>query len=278
MAEKVALTGAAATMLGTLYGRAVDARSRHPLLADPTAVDVLDRIDYDFASLKIAASSAVGVALRAKRLDGWTRAFLAAHPAATVLHLGCGLDSRVQRIDPPPEVRWFDVDQPQVIELRQRLYAPRSGGYTTIGASVLDPGWLAQVPRGGPAIVVAEGLTMYLPTVEGPALLRRLVEHLGTGELAFDTYSTLAVRLTRRMPILRATGARLDWGVDDPAALAGAVPGLRLAERVGQFAAAAPDDLRRAPLSYRLECAVLGRLPWLRDIGDLLRYTFAPGG
>jgi hypothetical protein len=34
---------------------------------------------------------------------------LRANPVATVLHLGCGLDSRVFRIDPPPTVRWFDA-------------------------------------------------------------------------------------------------------------------------------------------------------------------------
>lgn len=273
MAEKVSLTGAAATMLGTLYGRALDARAAHPVLADPTAIELVQKIDYDFKRLAIRPTSAIGVAVRAKVLDGWTRAFLAEHPEATVLHLGCGLDSRVQRIDPGPGVRWFDVDQQEVIELRERLYAPRKG-YRAIGASVLDPAWLAEVAPDRPTIVVAEGLTMYLPTAEGPALLRRLVGHFGAGELAFDAYSTLAVRLTRRMPILRRTGSRLDWGIDDPHALERDVPGLRLLDAIRPFDATAPDDLPHTPLAYRLECAVLGRTPVLRDVGFLLHYTF----
>lgn len=271
---EVALSGAAETLLATLYGRAVDARSAHPVLADPAAVAVSAKLDYDFGRLGIRPSSAVGIAMRAKVLDRWTREFLGDHPDATVLHLGCGLDSRVQRIDPGPGVRWFDVDRPEVIALRERLYEPVPGGYRTIGASVTDEGWLSGVPRDLPALVVAEGLTMYLPTAEGPALLRRLVRHFPRGEIAFDTYSRLGVRLTRRMPVLRRTGARLDWGIDDPKALEKEVPGLRLVTALGAFASADPADLAHASAAFRLEVAVLGRLPWFRDIGHLARFAF----
>jgi O-methyltransferase involved in polyketide biosynthesis len=45
-----------------------------------------------------------------------------ASPDAVVLHLACGLDSRVLRIDPGPTVAWFDLDQEPVIDLRRRLY------------------------------------------------------------------------------------------------------------------------------------------------------------
>jgi hypothetical protein len=49
--------------------------------------------------------------VRAKQLMGGPEISWRAHPQATVLHLGCGLDSRVFRVDPPPSVRWYDVDQ-----------------------------------------------------------------------------------------------------------------------------------------------------------------------
>jgi len=62
-----------------------------------------------------------------------------------MLHLGCGLDSRVYRIDPPASVRWFDVDYPEVIALRRHLY-PERAGYRVIGSSLADLSWLAEVP------------------------------------------------------------------------------------------------------------------------------------
>ena len=273
MTEKITLTGAAETLLGTLHGRAMDALSPHPVLGDRTAVEMSRKLDYDFRHLGIRPSSAVGIAVRAKLLDRWTREFLRTHPHATVLHLGCGLDSRVQRVDPGPGVRWFDVDQPQVIELRNRMYEPRPG-HRTIAASVTDPAWLSEVPADPPVLVVAEGLTMYLPATEGPALLRRLVGHFSRGQIAFDTYSRLAVRLAGLVPVLRRTGARLGWGIDDPRSLEQQVPGIRLIGAVGAFAAADPADLARAPGAYRVECGVLGRLPLLRGVGHIARYAF----
>ena len=273
---KVALSGPAETLLATLYARALDARADHPVLGDRTAAPVMEQLDYDFSRLGMRTSDAFGVAIRARLLDTWAREFLTVHPDATVLHLGCGLDSRVQRIDPGPGVRWFDVDQPEVVALRAQLY-PERDGYRAIGASVLDQGWLDDIPRDLPALVVAEGLTMYLPASAGPPLLRRLVTHLPRGEMAFDTYSRLGVRMSRFVPVLRRTGQTLSWGVDDPRDLEREVPGLRLSDGVPAIRSLdSLDATTRAhlPRSMRWQLAVIGRVPGLRSIGHISRYAF----
>ncbi|HBY99418.1 MAG TPA: hypothetical protein DEP84_36685 [Chloroflexi bacterium] len=125
--EKVHFTTEKETMLMTLYGRALQSRSKDPILQDKWAEDAVNRIDYDFGKLKMREHRTLLIAIRAKQLDLWTTRYLADHPNATVLHLGCGLDSRIYRIDPPASVRWFDVDYPEVIELRRRLYPERAG-------------------------------------------------------------------------------------------------------------------------------------------------------
>ena len=61
------------------------------------------------------------VAMRAEQLDDWSTDFLRRHPDAVVLHLGCGMDTRAFRLDPPEAVQWFDLDQPNVIALRRKL-------------------------------------------------------------------------------------------------------------------------------------------------------------
>jgi hypothetical protein len=66
------------------------------------------------------------VATRAATFDLLTTRYLADHPDATVLHLGCGMDSRVFRVDPPASVQWFDVDYPDVIDLRLSAHARSS--------------------------------------------------------------------------------------------------------------------------------------------------------
>lgn len=93
-------------------------------------------------------------------------------------------------------VQWFDIDVPQVIDLRRKLYDD-SDGYRMIGSSVTDPGWLEQVPADRPALVVAEGLLMYLSETQVRELLQRPTDRFSTGELLADLLSPWGPRLPR---------------------------------------------------------------------------------
>jgi O-methyltransferase involved in polyketide biosynthesis len=63
-------------------------------------------------STPLATSTAQGwiAATRAATFDLLTTRFLADHPDAVVLQVGCGMDSRAFRVNPPASVQWFDVD------------------------------------------------------------------------------------------------------------------------------------------------------------------------
>jgi O-methyltransferase involved in polyketide biosynthesis len=74
-----------------------------PILGDRAAAEAVDRIDYDFARLRRSVlpwGNQFLVALRATQLDAWSHERLARHPDALVLHLGCGLDTRLFRLRP----------------------------------------------------------------------------------------------------------------------------------------------------------------------------------
>ena len=216
------------TNLVTLYLRAYESRSPHPVLGDHTAAEAVDRIDYDFKRIhrtSLPANNRYLVALRAKQLDDWCVDFLARHPDAVVLHLGCGLDGRAFRLAPPPSVLWFDVDQPAVIELRRRLYDDIDG-YRMIGSSVTDPQWLDYIPTGRPTLVVAEGLLMYLHESEVRQLLGRLTDRFDSGELQFDTLSRLAPLLSKVL-----TKGIIKWGIRDVRELETWNPRLRFLEQ-----------------------------------------------
>lgn len=274
-AAKVTLTGEKETLLITLWARAGESRLPDSLLEDRFAAEVVDRIDYDFARLAVDRDLMVGLALRAHVLDGWTRDFLRCHPNALVLHLGGGLDSRVFRVDPPAAVDWFEVDYPEVIALRRKLY-PRRKGCHLVGSSVTEPGWLADLPQDRPAMIVAEGLLPYLPAEEVPLLLERLLRHLPEGELAFDAYSTLGLRLLALQPAIRATGARFHWALDDPAELERQVPGLTLLAELTAHDPDGCDPAQIARMSWPAQWAIrfFPLIPPLERLGLLLRYRF----
>lgn len=137
MVTKVELTGERATLLGTLYGRALDAGSVQPILGDHWARDVVEQIEVDIKSTGLSSGDEQAVALRAKQLDDWAREFLNRHTGAVVLHLGCGLDTRYFRLAPAPDVLWYDVDYPEAVALRSQLL-PAADNVHPIGSSVTD--------------------------------------------------------------------------------------------------------------------------------------------
>ena len=232
MAEQIRLTGAQQTLLGPLHARALDSRRDDPVLGDRAAEELAARIDFDFSRLRLDSGDMMAVVLRAKEIDDRAREFLADHPDAVVLHLACGLDSRPFRLDVPAEAQWFDVDMPDVVELRDRLYPHVRDNHRTIASSVTETGWLEEIPAGRPTLVIAEGLTPYLTEEDGVALLRRLVERFGRGEMLFDVVAPWTVQAAKFSGFLRSTGASFHWGVRDPHDLEIKVPGLHLRRAV----------------------------------------------
>lgn len=244
------------TNLVTLYLRAHESRTARPILGDRAAAEAVDRIAYDFKRIHRMSWPGANqylVALRARQLDDWCADFLARHPDAVVLHLGCGLDGRAFRLDVPPAVSWFDVDQPGVIGLRRRLYDD-SDRYRMIGSSVTELQWLDQVPTGRPTLMIAEGLLMYLHEHEVRRLLQRLTDQFTCGEMHFDTLSALAPLLSKLF-----TRGIIKWGIRDVREIATWNPRLRFLEQTPVLA-----DYNRIPsaavrLIYRLTWLTAGR-------------------
>lgn len=269
--EKIHFREEKETMLITLYGRAMDSRSEDPFIRDPVAEEMMRRIDYDFNKLKMRKLQIRSLAFRAKTFDDWTKEFLTKNPEATVLYLGCGLDSRIFRIDPPSGVEWFDVDFPETIELRKRLFPEFSkrAKYHMIGSSVTEKSWLNQIPSDQPVLIIAEGLLYYLTDDQVKTLLKRLVNHFGEGQIIFDTFSTFFVRITNRVP--RTTGAKMKWGLNNPHVLEKWMPQVKL---ITELSGAAMPNLTKIPWIIYQILLLPAYIPRIRRGVMMLRYQF----
>ncbi len=223
----VNLSGPAKTMLSTLYLKALDADFERPILGDRFAKEAIEKLDFDWGELEITPKWAPLFTVRTAQYDIWVREFLAAHSECTVVHLGCGLDCRVFRIDPGPDVRWYDVDFPQVIELREQIY-PSRPNYQLIATPATEPNWLDQIPADRPTLLIAEGISMYLTEDEGIALLRRFIDRFGAGELQIDFFNWLAIKSQKTQSLVRTSGSVLHWAVDSPQDILTKLPDIRL--------------------------------------------------
>lgn len=267
------LQGSQETLLITLYAKAMDNRAAQPLLHDRLADDLVRRIDYDFERFGLSPLDIRALALRSLAIDRWTRAALQSRADTLVLHLACGLDSRIYRIDPALDVDWLDIDFPQVIALRRELLPQRLGKYRTVAADVLGTDWLDALDRDRPVLVIAEGLFPYLDEAQARDLVRRLIEHFPQGgQLLCDVYSRLALRLLRGAQMIRATDARIgQWSARGARGLERWHPRLQWVDEA-QYARL--PEVAALPWNQRWALGVYDRWRWLRDLGRVARYRF----
>lgn len=242
------------TLLIPLFGRASDAASRHPVLNDRRAVQLVETIDYDFTRFK--GLSLPGSVLRTAIFDGWVQRFLRSHPAATVVELGTGLNTRFDRLD-NGEMHWFDIDLPDSIELRRRFFTDQER-YTMLAGSVLDTDWFDTIAAAPPPyLFVSEAVLLYLPEDQVRTVLTQLAGHFDGSLIAFDTGGAAMMRNQHRNGAMKSLAARMQWICDDPHRLEDW--GLRLIE-TRTFAQPQPEIAKNWPLRYRYGMPLLARL------------------
>ncbi|MGE5248672.1 MAG: methyltransferase domain-containing protein [Bacteroidota bacterium] len=225
------LQGLPETLLIPLYVRAREADRTDALIRDPQAAAMIKRIDYDFSRIKLQEHDEVGILLRTREFDRRARAFVAAHPDAVVVHLGCGLDGRFERVD-DGRVEWYDLDLPEVMQLRRALLDEHCQRHHLLTASVFDSAWRDEVGlyRPRPFLFVAEGLFIYFEEAQVKSLVLDLENRFPGAELVFDALTPLGSWLHNFQLVFSRVSARLQWGLQDPQELERWAPGIRLLE------------------------------------------------
>lgn len=251
------------TLLLTLYAKAVDSQAQQPILNDKKAYQIMNSIDYDFKRLE---SFGKFVVTRAKHIDEWILEFIRKNPDALVFNLGCGLDTRVSRVDPPPGISWFDVDYPDVIALRRNFFS-NDKNYRMISSSILQRKWLSGVPRNRPVLVVGEGVFEYLREEEMKMLLNRITDAFQHGQIVFDVMNSFAVK-SARSSLKRTTGAKHTWIVDDLKDVDSMNPKLRRTASLPLFVS------KNLPMGDRLLFGAMAVVPKFRNMIRLVRYDF----
>lgn len=196
----VSFSDVESTALLTLYARAIESRSQDPILVDETAEYLVDRIDPLIAvrddpllrmlfERRVTPQLTVHIALRAKKYDQYARDFLLRNPSGVIVNLGCGMDTRFQRLDDGHLV-CFDLDLPDMIHFKRGLLA-ETDRYQMIASSVFDESWMEQVSSAGsrPVLFLAEGLFMYLDPYKVRQLVLDLQSRFPGSELVCEVVS-----------------------------------------------------------------------------------------
>ena len=142
---------------------------------------------------------------------------------ALVLHIGCGLDSRHMRVKTPCS-EWVDCDLPDVIEIRGK-YFRENETYHMMALDASRPEQIGSLPDAHTAIVVLEGLSMYLTNSQVRGLLRALDQKYREIHLLMDVYTEFGVKASKYKNPVNDVGVTRLYGID---AIESVTDGLRI--------------------------------------------------
>ncbi|MEA5506455.1 class I SAM-dependent methyltransferase [Halotia wernerae UHCC 0503] len=226
------LVGVTETLMITFHGRYMEQARYDCILKDEKAVEMQDKIDYDFSKYIHGWASQLGTVLRAKAIDDAVKKFIANHPNTTIINLGAGLCTRFFRIN-NGELHWYEVDFPEVIELKQKLIH-ENHRYKLISCSILESTWISQIETKAnqPLFIIMEGVSMYLTEAENKLLFQQIQKHLAPVEMIFDVASCEFAKNTNRHDTVSKTSASFKWGTDNSSELESWGLGIKLKDEV----------------------------------------------
>lgn len=187
------------TLVIPLYGRKLCTERFPRLFRDDRAVELIGRLDYDFSVLEKQSESlahqfgALEVAMRENDLMYELRDYLATHPRATLVNLGCGLDQTAENCD-NGLCRIVNIDLPDVIAVRNELL-PESERVTNLACDLNDTAWFDEIDASNSVCFMAAGVFYYFKTEEIKRLFNAMARRFPGGRLVFDTANRRAVKI-----------------------------------------------------------------------------------
>ncbi len=187
------------TLVIPLYGRKLCTEQFPNLFRDEKAVELIDRIDYDFSALEKKSNSfahrfgALEVAMRENDLMIEANEYLKDHPRAALVNLGCGLDQTAENCD-NGMCMIYNLDLPDVIAVRNELL-PESGRIRNIAADLNDQKWFDKIDAQNGVCFLAAGVFYYFKTEDVRKLFNEMAKRFPCGRLVFDTANRRAVKI-----------------------------------------------------------------------------------
>lgn len=203
----IEISAVAETSLVTLYCHALESQTKEPVLKDPKSLEIVQELNSKLAKSKnklhrkmargkLDRKLIVHISLRAKRYDEYIMDFLKSSPNGIVVNIGCGLDTRFDRID-NGTVIFYDLDFPEVIKIKKKFFS-ENNRYHFIPSSVLNFEWMRPLLKldSRSFLFVAEGVLMYLHKEEVKSLILKLQSNFPSSYFVCEVFNELWLNKT----------------------------------------------------------------------------------
>ena len=257
MKEKVNVTGVPETMVQTLYARAKETKKQNAKIKDEIAVELVEKLDYDFSIADKDNAMNYGVIARTIVLDRMVEQYLKKHANTVVINLACGLDTRCYRMK-GKYLRWYNVDLPETMKIR-RQFLPETGPIYQIAKSAMDDSYVDGIDyHGENVLVIIEGLTMYLCEKDIRKMFSVIEKSFQKVTIMVETMSPFVVKHMKEKSI-EGSNAKFTWGVKN---------GTELQKIAANFSILHEVSLVEGMKELMPMYHVIGKIPAIRNISN----------
>jgi len=203
------------TLLLPLWGRAYETKQAKPRLIDEKAVEIIEQLNYDFTTVhKTQAMSQHGWIARSLHTDRLAKAFIQKYPNATIVNLGCGMDTTFNRID-NGKIMFYELDFPDVIELRKHFYNDNER-HISIASSFHNTKWFEKVKVVDGLLFLAGGVFYYSNERQIKNFFIAVADYFKNCEFYFDVLSPLGMKIAKKMVLKKGGMGNISsdgWGL-----------------------------------------------------------------
>ena len=256
--EKILINGVPETMLQTMYARAKETKKKNAVIHDEKAVEIVEKLDYDFSLADKDAAMGSGVIARTIMLDKMVTDYLGKHKNTIVINIACGLDTRCYR-NVGKYKRWYNIDLPDTINVRSKFMEERGPVIYQFAESAMDEAWAEKIEYAGEhVLVIIEGLTMYLTEEDVVMIFDIIDKKFKKATVLVEIMNPFIVKNIKEKSIDQSE-AKFTWGVKN---------GKLLADKLSSFTHVADHSLAEGMAVFVPIYRLLKHIPLVANISN----------
>lgn len=248
--------GVADTMYIPLAARIYVSEQFPEYFYDEKALSLKNDMPYETIAGKSSEYFQMAGACRFYNTDQMIRTFMEEHPVCAVVNIGCGLETAYYRIKPEKNVKFYEIDLPEVIDIRRRVLG-ESENEILISGDMFDFSWAEGIEKTIPVMVTVIGVFQYFEEKRVTGFLQELKKFFPGLQVIFDAMTAKAVKYANNY--IRKTGnknAELHFCTDSGECIA-CQCGMKLIEERPFFCTARKQLKRKLKLYTRIAMKVV---------------------
>ena len=246
-------------------------KKQNAKIKDEIAVELVEKLDYDFSMADKDNAMNYGVIARTIVLDRMVEQYLKKHENTVVVNIACGLDTRYTVVVniacgldtrccrmKGKYLRWYNVDLPETMKIRSQFLTETDPVYQ-IAKSAMDDSYIDDIDYHGKNIlVIIEGLTMYLYEKDIRKMFSIIDKSFQKVTVMVETMSPFVVKHMKEKSI-EGSNAKFTWGVKNRKELQRIIPAFSVRQEVSLV-----EGMKELMPVY----CVIGKIPAVRNISN----------